>query len=90
MSESDQFRQYAEGALLWVAQSKTEEEKRPLLELARTWRKAVDRERRDRYQARKRGPCRDLMKARNSAAADRARAHADELAAQLGHNRSSA
>ena len=41
MSECDQFRQYAEGALLWVAQSKTEEEKRLLLELARTWRKAA-------------------------------------------------
>ena len=37
MSESDQFRQYADEALLWVAQSKTEEEKRLLLELARTW-----------------------------------------------------
>jgi hypothetical protein len=31
MSESDQFQQYAEGALLWVAQSKTEAEKRPLI-----------------------------------------------------------
>jgi hypothetical protein len=29
MSESDQFRQYAEEAMLWVSQSKTEEEKRP-------------------------------------------------------------
>ena len=28
MSEASQFRQYAEEALLWVAQSKTEEEKR--------------------------------------------------------------
>ena len=27
MPESDQFRQYAEEALLWVAQAKTEEEK---------------------------------------------------------------
>lgn len=41
MSESDQFRQYAEEALLWVAQSKTEEEKRLLLELVRTWRQAA-------------------------------------------------
>ena len=39
MSESDQFRQYAEEALLWVAQSKTE--KRLLLELVRTWRQAA-------------------------------------------------
>ena len=37
MSEADQFRQYAEEALLWVAQSKTEKEKRLLLELVRTW-----------------------------------------------------
>jgi hypothetical protein len=41
MSESDQFRQYAEEALLWVAQSKTEEEKRLLLELVRTWTEAA-------------------------------------------------
>jgi hypothetical protein len=39
MSESDQFRQYAEGALLWVEHSKTEEEKRLLLELVLTGRK---------------------------------------------------
>jgi hypothetical protein len=37
MSESDQFRQYAEEALLWVAQSKSEEEKQLLLELLCTW-----------------------------------------------------
>jgi hypothetical protein len=36
MSESDQFRQYAEEAMLWVSQSKTEEEKRPPLELVLT------------------------------------------------------
>jgi hypothetical protein len=41
MSESDQFRQYAEEALLWAAQSKAEEEKRLLLELVRTWRQAA-------------------------------------------------
>jgi hypothetical protein len=41
MSEADQFRQYAEEALVWVAQSKTEEEKRLLLELARTWAQAA-------------------------------------------------
>jgi len=33
MSESDQFRQYAEEAMRWVAQSKTEEEKQLLIEL---------------------------------------------------------
>jgi hypothetical protein len=30
MSESDQFRQYAEEAMVWVAQAKTEEEKQRL------------------------------------------------------------
>jgi hypothetical protein len=33
MSESDQFRQYAEEALLWIPQAKTEEEKQFLVEL---------------------------------------------------------
>ena len=37
MSESDQFRQYAEEAMVWVAQAKTEEEKQLLLELLCTW-----------------------------------------------------
>jgi hypothetical protein len=41
MSESDQFRQYAEEAMLWVSQSKTEEEKQLLLELVRTWTEAA-------------------------------------------------
>ena len=41
MSESDQFRQYAEEALLWVAQSKTEQEKQLLLELVLTWTQAA-------------------------------------------------
>ena len=37
MSESDQFRHYAEEAMRWVAQSKTEEEKQLLIELLCTW-----------------------------------------------------
>jgi hypothetical protein len=41
MSESDQFRQYAEEALLWVGQSKTEAEKRLLFELVLTWTQAA-------------------------------------------------
>jgi hypothetical protein len=41
MSKADQFRQYAEEAMRWVAQSKTEKEKRLLLELARTWTQAA-------------------------------------------------
>ena len=35
MSETDQFRQYAEEAKRWVRQSKTENEKQVLIELAR-------------------------------------------------------
>jgi hypothetical protein len=41
MSESDQFRQYAEEALLWATQSKTEEEKQLLLELVCSWTQAA-------------------------------------------------
>ena len=41
MSEADQFREYAQEALLWACQSKTEKEKRDLLELARTWSQAA-------------------------------------------------
>ena len=41
MSDADQFREYAEEAMLWVAQSKTEKEKRLLIELARTWKQAA-------------------------------------------------
>jgi hypothetical protein len=41
MSESDQFRQYADEAMLWVAQSKTEAEKRLLFELVLTWTQAA-------------------------------------------------
>ena len=37
MSESDQFRQYAEEAMLWVSRSKNEEEKQILVELLCTW-----------------------------------------------------
>jgi hypothetical protein len=33
MSEVEQFRQFAEEALLWIAQAKTEEEKQVLVEL---------------------------------------------------------
>ena len=37
MSKSKQFREYAAEALLWVGQSKTEEERQLLFELVRTW-----------------------------------------------------
>ena len=41
MSEADQFRQYAQEAMRWARQAKTEKEKRSLLELARTWSQAA-------------------------------------------------
>ena len=41
MSEASQFRQYAEEALLWVAQSETDEDKRTLIELACIWAQAA-------------------------------------------------
>jgi len=41
MSESDQFRQYAEEAMLWIAQAKTEEKKQLLLQLLCTWAEAA-------------------------------------------------
>jgi hypothetical protein len=41
MSETSQFRQYADEAMSWAAQSKTEKEKAILLELARTWMRAA-------------------------------------------------
>jgi hypothetical protein len=88
MSEVDQFQQYAEEALLLIAQSKTQEEKRLLLELARTWRKAaiVSAAVVSGIQER---PMPRLDEGKEFGTADRARTHADELAAQLGHNRSS-
>jgi hypothetical protein len=41
MGDSDQFLNYAEEALLWASQSKTEIEKQLLLELACTWTRAA-------------------------------------------------
>jgi hypothetical protein len=41
MTKSDQFREYAEEALQWSRQSKTEEEKKTLLDLAITWTQAA-------------------------------------------------
>jgi hypothetical protein len=43
MSKADQFRQYADEAMHWVRQSKTENEKQVLIELARTWTQAAMR-----------------------------------------------
>jgi len=41
MTKSDQFRELAEEALQWSRQSKTEEEKKALLDLAVTWTQAA-------------------------------------------------
>jgi hypothetical protein len=41
MSEADQLRQYAEEALHWASQAKSEKEQRVLRELARTWSQAA-------------------------------------------------
>jgi glucose-6-phosphate isomerase len=41
MSTADQFRQYAEEAMRWARQSKTEKEKQVLMELAHTWTQAA-------------------------------------------------
>jgi hypothetical protein len=41
MSETSQFRQYADEAMSWAIQSKTEKEKATLLALARIWMQAA-------------------------------------------------
>jgi hypothetical protein len=41
MSETDQFWQYAKEAILSVGAAKTDQDKRDLLELARTWTQAA-------------------------------------------------
>ena len=41
MSKVDQFRQYAEEALRWARQSKTEKEKQAYTDLALTWMQAA-------------------------------------------------
>jgi hypothetical protein len=41
MSKADQFWQYAEEAMRWARQAKTEKEKQSLIELARTWTQAA-------------------------------------------------
>ena len=41
MSETDQLRQYAEEALRWATESKTEKEQRTLFDLACTWAQAA-------------------------------------------------
>jgi hypothetical protein len=41
MSETEQFRQYAEEAMRWASESITEEEERTLIDLACTWAQAA-------------------------------------------------
>jgi hypothetical protein len=41
MSKVDEFRQYADEAIRWAFQSKTEKERQACIELARTWTQAA-------------------------------------------------
>jgi hypothetical protein len=41
MSKADEFRQYAEEAMRWARQSKTEKANQALMDLARTWTQAA-------------------------------------------------
>jgi hypothetical protein len=41
MTKADQFRQYAEEAMCWAFQSKTEKEKQAYTDLAPTWTRAA-------------------------------------------------
>ena len=41
MTKADEFREYAEEALRWSHESKTEEEKKALIDLAVTWTQAA-------------------------------------------------
>jgi hypothetical protein len=41
MSESDQFRRYADEALRWAVKATTEKERRSLMQLARSWAEAA-------------------------------------------------
>jgi hypothetical protein len=41
MSEASEFRRYADEALRWAAKATTEKERRPLMQLARTWAEAA-------------------------------------------------
>jgi hypothetical protein len=41
VSKADQFRQYAEEAMRWAYQSKTEKDKQTLIDLAGTWTQAA-------------------------------------------------
>ena len=41
MSKAEEFRQYAEEAMRWASQSKTEKDKQALVNLTRTWTQAA-------------------------------------------------
>ena len=60
MSKADQFRQYAEEAMRWACQSKTEKERQAYIELPRTWTQAALQRahfRRQQQSARSPGLC---------------------------------
>ena len=41
MTKADEFREYAEEAMQWSSQTRTEEEKKVLIDLAFTWTQAA-------------------------------------------------
>ena len=47
MTKADEFREYAEEALRWSRESKTEEEKKALIDLAINWMQAAELSERD-------------------------------------------
>jgi hypothetical protein len=42
MSKSEEFRQYAEEAMFWARHSRTEAQRQPFLDMARSWARAAE------------------------------------------------
>jgi hypothetical protein len=42
MAKSDEFRQYAEEAKFWASRSRTDAQRKPFLEMARSWTQAAE------------------------------------------------
>jgi hypothetical protein len=43
MSKSEEFRQYAEEATFWARHSRTDAQREPFLDMARSWTQAAER-----------------------------------------------
>jgi hypothetical protein len=43
MAKSDEFRQYAEEAEFWASRSRTDAQRKPFLDMARSWTLAAER-----------------------------------------------